>query len=202
MCCGSHHAPKPACAACWGGAAPALCSSAPTGSLATKSSRPVLPTMGTKSALHPGHLGNMDFGELVRPVMWPVSNHTALGVADTMSCICRRHLAHKKGPVANRQRREAQSMCRSSSNKKAYEVTVKHRERRQWGKQTKGGRRRMRHCARCAAHPARPFKHSDVQRFRHDSFQAGTWWGMEQTDRWHASTHASLAAIARGQQVR
>jgi hypothetical protein len=42
--------------------------------------------------------------------------------------------------------------------------------------------------------PARPFMHSDVQRFRQASFQAGTWWGMEQTERWQASTHASWAA--------
>lgn len=45
---------------------------------------------------------------------------------------------------------------------------------------------------------ARPFMHSAVQRLRQASFQAGTWWGMEHTERWHASTHASWAGRGRG----
>lgn len=44
-----------------------------------------------------------------------------------------------------------------------------------------------------AGHPARPFMHSEVHRLRQASFHAGTWWGTEHTDLWHASTHASWA---------
>lgn len=41
---------------------------------------------------------------------------------------------------------------------------------------------------------ARPFRHSAVQRLRHESFQAGTWCGIEHTALWQASVQASWAA--------
>eukprot|EP00951_Prasinocladus_malaysianus_P031680 scaffold305093_cov44-Prasinocladus_malaysianus.AAC.1 len=42
---------------------------------------------------------------------------------------------------------------------------------------------------------ALPFMHSVVHRFRHWSFQSGTWWTCAHTFLWQASMHASSADV-------
>ena len=50
-------------------------------------------------------------------------------------------------------------------------------------------------CYRAISYPARPLKHSVLQRLMQASFQAGTWWRLAQTEREQALSQASREEV-------